>query len=366
MAKKRLTDNPLFKFLVIVLLPLAILLLAVLTGGSYYESVLVLFFINIILAASLNLTNGITGIFSLGQAGFMALGAYASSLLTLSEKTKNTMVRNMPEWLAKIQMPFVPALITAAVFSMLIAGLIGFAILRARGHYLAVITLGMVIVIKSVLDNANNLTNGSRGLSGMTKYSTLPVVIIAALLTLFILYRIRISAFGRAMIALREDEDAAASLGISHSTIRLMSFMISAFFGAVGGGLWAHLQRTIAPALFYFNETFVILEMSVLGGMASLSGAIPGAAVLTFVPQILANFSTGFIVFGIQVPQINGLTNIVMSVLFIVTIIFRKQGIAGNSEYIVSSLFDRKTYTGLFRKDTYIGFADAFRRKQNA
>ena len=135
MTNTRLRDNPLFKFLVIVLLPLLLLLIAVLTGGSYYESVLVLFFINIILAASLNLTNGITGIFSLGQAGFMALGAYASSLLTLSEKTKNTMVRNMPEWLAKIQMPFVPALITAAVFSMLIAGLIGFAILRARGDY---------------------------------------------------------------------------------------------------------------------------------------------------------------------------------------------------------------------------------------
>lgn len=364
MTKTRLTDNPLFKFIVVVLLPLLILLLAVLTGGSYYESVLILFFINIILAASLNLTNGITGIFSLGQAGFMALGAYISSLLTLPENTKNTMVRNMPEWLAKIQLSFVPALITAALITMLIAGMIGFAILRARGHYLAVITLGMVIVIKSVLDNANNLTNGSRGLSGMTRYSTLPVVIVAALLTLFILYRIRISAFGRAMIALREDEDAAASLGINHSSIRLMSFMISAFFGAVGGGLWAHLQRTIAPSLFYFNETFVILEMSVLGGMASLSGAIPGAAILTFVPQLLANFSTGFTVFGIQIPQINGLTNIVMSVLFIVTIIFRKQGITGNSEYIVSSLFDRKTYTGLFKKETYTGFVDAITRKE--
>lgn len=364
MTKAKLTENALFKFIAVVLLPLLVLLLAVFTGGSYYESVLILFFINIILAASLNLTNGITGIFSLGQAGFMALGAYVSSLLTLSEKTKNTMVRNMPEWLAKIQLPFVPALITAAVISMLIAGLIGFAILRARGHYLAVITLGMVIVIKSVLDNANNLTNGSRGLSGMGKFSTLPVVLIAALLTLFILYRIRYSAFGRAMIALREDEDAAASLGIYHSTIRLMSFMISAFFTAVGGGLWAHLQRTIAPSLFYFNETFVILEMSVLGGMASLSGAIPGAAVLTFLPQVLANFSTGFTIFGIHVPQINGLTNIVMSMLFIATIIFRKQGIAGNSEYIVRSLFDRKTYTGLFRKETYTGFAQAFRRKQ--
>ena len=366
MGSKRLVDNPLFKFLFVVLLPILILLVGLAVGGRYYESVFILFFINVILAASLNLTNGITGIFSLGQAGFMALGAYISSLLTLSEQMKITMVNGMPEWLAKIHMSFVPALLTAALITMLIAGLIGFSVLRARGHYLAVITLGMVIVIKNVLDNANNLTNGSRGLSGMDKYSTLPVVIVAALITLYILYRIRISAFGRSMISIREDEDAAASLGVHPDRIRLMSFMMSAFFGAVGGGLWAHLQRTIAPSLFYFNETFVILEMSVLGGMASISGAIPGAAILTFLPQFLANLSTGFTIFGIQVPQINGLTNIVMSVLFIVTIIFRKQGITGDSEYIVRSLFDPNTYTGLFKKQTYTDLAGILKGKRTA
>ncbi len=364
MNNKRFIDNSLFRFLVVVLIPLLVLLFVHFKAGNYYESIFILFFINIILAASLNLTNGITGIFSLGQAGFMALGAYISSLLTLSESMKNTMVTGMPQWLAKIQLPFWAALIVAACITMLIAGFIGFAILRARGHYLAVITLGMVIVIKSILDNANHLTNGSRGLSGMSKYSTILTVVILALLSLFILYRFRTSAFGRSMIALREDEDAAASLGINAMSMRMMSFMTSAFFAAVGGCLWAHLQRTIAPSLFYFDETFTILEMSVLGGMASLSGAIPGAAILTFLPQFLANFSTGFTIFGIQVPQINGLTNIVMSVLFIVMIIFRKQGVTGSSEYLVGTLFDRTTYTGLFRKQTYVDFLHAFRKKQ--
>ena len=295
----------------------------------------------------------------------MALGAYIGSILTLSESTKDTMVSKMPQWLKQIQLPFWAALIVAACITMIIAGLIGFAILRAKGHYLAVITLGLVIVVKSLLDNANSLTNGSRGISGMTKYSTLIVVVIVALLSLYILFRFRTSAFGRSMIALREDEDAAASLGIDQRTIRLMSFMISAFFAGVGGCLWAHLQRTIAPSLFYFDETFTILEMSVLGGMASLSGAIPGAAILTFLPQILANFSTGFTIFGIQVPQINGLSNIVMSVLFIIMIIFRKEGVTGGSEYIVESLFRKDTYAGLFRKQTYKDFAKGLRRGKN-
>jgi len=363
MKRTKLTDNSLFRFLTVVLLPLLVLLFVHFQAGNYYESIFILLFINIILAASLNLTNGITGIFSLGQAGFMALGAYISSILSLSGTMKSTMVTGMPEWLLKIQLPFWAAMIVAACITMIIAGIIGFAILRAKGHYLAVITLGMVIVIKNLLDNANNLTNGSRGLSGMSKYSTLPVVVLVALISLFILYRFRTSAYGRSMIALREDEDAAASLGIDERSIRLMSFMISAFFAAVGGCLWAHLQRTIAPSLFYFDETFSILEMSVLGGMASLSGAIPGAAVLTFLPQLLANISTGFTIFGIEVPQINGLTNIVMSVLFIIMIIFRKQGFTGNSEYIVSSLFRGSTYTGLFKKQTYVDFARSFRRK---
>ena len=106
MNNKRFIDNSLFRFLVVVLLPLIVLLFVHFKAGNYYESVFILFFINVILAASLNLTNGITGIFSLGQAGFMALGAYISSLLTLNETMKNTMVTGMPQWLAKIQLPF--------------------------------------------------------------------------------------------------------------------------------------------------------------------------------------------------------------------------------------------------------------------
>ena len=164
------------------------------------------------------------------------------------------------------------------------------------------------------------------------------------------------------MIALRDDEDAAASLGVSATKIRMFSFLVSAFFCAVGGCLWAHLERSIAPSMFYFDETFSILEMSVLGGMATLSGAIPGAAILTFVPQVLANFETGFTFFGLQVPKINGFSAMVMSVLFILVIIFRKGGVVRDSEHIVESLFSRETYTGLFRAETYHSFIRSIRQ----
>lgn len=363
-----LRQNSLFRFLTVVLIPLILLLLIGFRLNAYYRIVIILFFVNIILAASLNLTNGITGIFSLGSAGFMALGAYISTLLALPTEIKTARIPDIPGWLAGIQLPFWAALLLAAVITMLFAGIVGYPILKARGHYLAVITLGMVIMIKALLDNVTSLTNGAKGISGMEKYTTLPVAVIAALVTLYILYRIKVSPLGRSMIALRDDEDAAASLGIDATRIRMFSFMVSAFFCAVGGCLWAHLERSIAPSMFYFDETFAIMEMSVLGGMAALSGAIPGAAILTFVPQLLANFETGFPLFGIQIPQINGLSNIVISVLFILVIIFRKGGIVQKSEYIVESLFDRRTYTGLCKRETYrdffSGMTHAVKRKE--
>lgn len=364
MEDTRLITNPLFRFLVVIVAPLIVLLLIHFRLGAYYETVFILFFVNVILASSLNITNGITGIFSLGQAGFMALGAYIGSLLTLAPENKISRIDGIPEWLANIQLPFPLALLIAGVITMLVAAFIGVIILRAKGHYLAVITLGMVIVIKNLLDNATTFTNGSKGISSMTKYSTMLSVVIVALITLYVLYRFRNSAYGRSMMALREDEDAAASLGINYLKIRLMAFMVSAFFGAVGGCMWAHLERSIAPSMFYFDETFSILEMSVLGGMATISGSIPGAAILTFVPQLLANFDTGFSFFGLQVPKISGFTSIVMSVLFIIVIIFRKGGVTRNSEYIVETLFSKNTYTGLFKKKTYRDFANSFKYKK--
>ena len=371
--ESNLTRNPLFRFLTVVLLPLLVLLLVVFRLNGYYQIVFVLFFVNVVLAAALNLTNGITGIFSLGAAGFMGLGAYISTLLSLPPELKTVRIPGIPEWLASIQLPFPVSLLLAGLLTMAFAAVVGYPILKARGHYLAVITLGMVIMLKTLMDNVTTLTNGAKGISGMEKYTTLPVAVAAALVTLYVLYRIKASPLGRSMIALRDDEDAAASLGVSATTIRMFSFLVSAFFCAVGGCLWAHLERSIAPSMFYFDETFSILEMSVLGGMATLSGAIPGAAILTFVPQVLANFETGFTFFGLQVPKINGFSAMVMSVLFILVIIFRKGGVVRDSEYIVESLFSRETYTGLFRAETYRSFIQSIRqlfkqktrRKQN-
>lgn len=365
MEQNRLRDNPLLRFVSVILIPLIALAYIYFGLGTYYSTVFILFFINLILAVSLNLTNGITGIFSLGMAAFMGIGAYVSSLLSLPEELKVTRIEGIPGWLAKTQLPFWASLLIAGLFTMVIAAFVGFVILRAKGHYLAVITLGLVVVIKNLLDNLTQFTNGARGISGMFQYATLPVVVVAALIILYILYRIKNSSYGRSMIALRDDEDAAESLGINYLKIRLMSFMLSAFFGAIGGALWAHLMRSIAPSMFYFDETFSILEMSVIGGMSTLTGGFVGAAIMTFLPQLLANFETGFTIFGFYVPAVTGLSAMVTSILFLIIIIGRKGGIVRSSEYITDTLFRKETYVGLFRKKTYTDLIDALLHRKS-
>lgn len=352
--KGTLKNNSIFKFIIVVLLPVLAVIICHNAMPSYYSMMISLFLINVILTASLNLTNGFTGIFNIGQAGFMAIGAYISSLLTMEPNIKAARISGLPQWIANIHIPFPAAIIIAGVIAMLIAMIIGFPVLRARGDYLSVITLGLVIIIKAVIDNNPQITNGSKGLGGIKGYATLPVIFIVTILVLFILYRIMKSSFGRNMVAIRDDEPAAVSLGINVTRYRLLSFMISAFFGAIGGGLWAHLYKSIAPSFFYFNESFNIVEMSVLGGMATLSGAIPGALIVTFLPQFLANLESGFTIFGATVPPLYGLSNIIMSLIFILVIIFKRTGITGNSDYIVNSMFDKNTYIGLFKKQTWV------------
>lgn len=348
---EKIKDKAIFKFITVVVIPLLILIVIETKMNDYYKTVVILLFINVILAAATNFTNGITGIFSLGTASFMAIGAYVGSLLTLPPDMKYSRIQGIPAFIAEIKLPFFAALLISGLFAAVFAGIIGIPILRAKGHYLAVITLGTVIVVKSLLDNLTSITNGSRGISGMEGYSTLPVTVLVTVLSLYVMYRIKTSSLGRGMIALKNDEDAAESLGISRLRVRLFSFMISAFFAGIGGCLWAHLQRSIAPSMFYLTETFMILEMSVLGGMESLSGAIPGAAIITFFPYLLSDFSTGGEIFGIKVPKINGITNIVMSVLFILVMIFRKGGIFRENDYIFDAMFSPDTYSGLFKKE---------------
>lgn len=356
-------ENPAVRFVCFVLLPLIVLIYAMMNKGHYYSDLICLFGINLILATSLNLVNGFSGMFSMGHAAFMAVGAYTSALLTISEAQK-ARISGLPVWFQKLTVPFPVALLCAGLAAALLALLIGFPVLRLKSHYLSVATLGLIVIVRAFLDNEDQFTNGARGITGLPSYSNIVSVFVTALILLYVMYRlIRCSSYGRGLIAMRDDDVAAQTLGVRLVTKKISIFCLSAFAAGIGGALWGHLQSVISGQFFYFTDSFEIVEMSIIGGMYSLSGGIVGALVMTFLPELLAPLETGLMIGSFQLPELYGASNLILAVLLILLIIFRKQGILGYSEIITESLFSKSTYTGLLKADTYRNLAQITRAK---
>lgn len=290
--------------------------------------------INIILALSLNLLNGFTGLFSLGHAGFMSIGAYACALLTLTaeQKEMNFFLKPIEPWLADISIPFFPALIASGLIAAFFGFLIGAPALRLRDDYLAIATLGFSEIIRVVFTNLQSVTNGSLGLKGLPRFTTMWWAWGSAAATVVILVSLVKSSYGRTFKAIRDNEIAAEAMGINVFRMKLMSFVISAFFAGVGGALLGHHLTTIDPKQFMFLKTFDILLIVVLGGIGSISGSIIAAIVVTILMEAL-RFLDGplnFIVFS--TAGIPGIRMVAFSILLMAVILFRQQGLMGRRE----------------------------------
>ncbi|MGE0033783.1 MAG: branched-chain amino acid ABC transporter permease, partial [Pseudothermotoga sp.] len=252
-------------------------------ASDYFVLILNLIAINIIFAVSLNLINGMTGIFSLGHAGFIAIGAYTSVLLTLpiEQKEISYLIKPLIYPFNRIELPFLPAILIAGLVSAGFGYLVAAPSLRLIGDYLAIATLGLGETIRVIANNAWSITNGALGLKGIPAYTNLYWSWGWALITVVVIASLVNSTYGRALKAIREDPIAAKAMGINVFSHQVMSFVIGSFFAGVGGALWAHLITTIDPKSFTFVRTFEILIMVVLGGLGSISGSIIGAAIYT-------------------------------------------------------------------------------------
>jgi len=229
--------------------------------------------IYIVLALSLNLLNGFTGLFSLGHAGFMAVGAYVSALLTMSPSLKqmNYFLAPMVPWLQHITLTIFACAHIAGLVAALVGFLIGAPVLRLRDDYLAIATLGFAEIIRVVITNAQTITNGAQGLKGLPRYSTTFAVWLAAgLVVVFMVFLMR-SSYGRALKAVRDDELAAEAMGIDVFKVKVTSFTVSSFLAGVGGALLGHMITTIDPKMFTFTLTYNILLIVVLGGVGSIT-----------------------------------------------------------------------------------------------
>ena len=326
---------------------IALVFLLLLAANYYFDSyrirILNLCAIYTILGLSLNLINGFTGLFSLGHAGFIAIGAYTTALLTMSEKvkTQNFFMEPLMAPFNQLSVPFIVALIVAGLLSALIAVLIGAPALRLKGDYLAIATLGFAEIIRVVLNNAQSITNGALGLRGIPHKTNLYWSFGIAIITIMVIASLINSSYGRALKSIREDEIAAESMGISLFKHKTIGFAVGAFFAGVGGGLLGNLMGTIDPNMFKFSLTFNILLIIVIGGMGSVTGTVISAFVVTILGEALRfldmekKFDLGIFSFS----GIPGLRMVIFSILLMIIVLFFRHGIMGSKEFSWKSIF---------------------------
>ena len=262
-------------FLLSAVLIYIVIFILIKTGvlNGYYEQILILICINIILALSLNLITGFAGQLALGHAGFMSIGAYTAAMCTL-----------------KFDSPLFISLLAGGLLAAAVGILIGLPILRLKGDYLAITTLGFGEIIRVIITNIDAL-GGAKGLAGIPYNTNFTWAYFLAFLTFVVIKNIISSTQGRAMIAIREDEIAAEAMGINSTYIKLMAFTIASMFAGIAGGLYAHYFMFIDPNSFNFTKSIEIVTFVVLGGMGSLYGSVIATSILTFLPELLRGFS---------------------------------------------------------------------------
>jgi branched-chain amino acid transport system permease protein len=287
-------------------------------GVNGYIQLMALFIIvNTILAMSLNLVNGYTGQFSLGHAGFMAIGAYVSAFAS----TQFDFFTG-PFGFAGI---FLTTVIGGALAA--VAGyLVGLPSLRLKGDYLAIVTLGFGEIIRVALLNMDAV-GGARGISGIPSLPNFFVsylyAIFWALVCFFVIWRLVHSSHGRGFMSVREDEIAAEAMGINTTKMKVRAFVLSSFFAGVAGALFAHVTNFISPSSFTFLMSVNAVIMVVLGGMGSMSGSITAAVFITVMPELLRSLQ--------QVTGVD-LRMVIYALMLILIMIWRPRGLFGDNE----------------------------------
>lgn len=290
--------------------------------GPYYYQIMILAGINIVLAVSLNLTNGITGQFSIGHAGFFAVGAYVSASVTYYA---GPALRGLFAFLPHVLQDgalLVAALLASALATAFAGLLVGIPSLRLRGDYLAIVTLGFGEIIRVVILNVDAV-GGARGFVGIPKLSNffwVYLLVVAVVATVHNLVR---SSYGRAFLAIRENEIAAQAMGIDVTRHKVLAFVIASLFAGMAGCLFGHYTMYLHTNSFTFVKSFEIIIMIAIGGLGSIEGAILGAIVLTVLPEAFRGFE--------------GFRMIIYSLALILIMIYRPQGLLGDKAFFLGA-----------------------------
>lgn len=299
-----------------------------------------------LLTVSLNLLNGFTGLFSLGQAGFMLIGAYTYGVLTIPVASRLSVYYTTGGGAIHFALPWILGVILAGAMAALLAFLIGLPVLKLKSDYLAIATLGFAEIVRALVQwsGVEKITNGSLPLKSYPKFANLlPYVLIVSVCLIFIILLLR-STYGRAFKAIRDDEIAAESMGINLAKHKTLAFVISSFFAGVGGALLAMYQTTVGASQFTSALTYEILLIVVIGGIGSVTGSVLASFLYIACSEWwLRGLDSGTFL-GISLPTVfrGGFRLVVFSAVIMIIVLFFRKGIMGERE------FDIDRFTGFF------------------
>jgi len=311
---------------------IGVVILSGFTSASIARS-LVVFLISLTAISAMGLYSGNSGILSFGHLAFMAVGAYASSLLTLPANIKAATLPALPEWLATTTLGFWPATVVAVCLATVLAILIGLAIWRLEGSAATIATLALLIIMHGVLIGWRDVTRGAGTFFGVPRETGIWTAAVGCIIALVVARLYRDSVSGLRLRAGRENAIAATAVGVNVPRERFIAFVLSAGLMAISGALIAHFLGAFSPKKFYFTDTFFLLAMLIVGGITTVTGAILGATTVTLVTEVLRRLESGLDLGLVQIPQIFGTTQIGIGLLILVALVKRPDGLSGLLEW---------------------------------
>jgi branched-chain amino acid transport system permease protein len=282
--------------------------------GAYNYQIVILVGINIILAVSLNLINGVTGQFSIGHAGFYAIGGYTSAALVVYGRPLVRGILGVMPSMAQDAFLLIMGLLAGALAAGVAGLAVGIPSLRLRGDYLAIVTLGFGEIIRVFILNIDAI-GGSRGFSGIPQLSNLFWVYLLVLITILTIRNLIHSSYGRAFISIRDDEIAAEAMGVDTTRYKVLSFVVSSMFAGIAGALFGHFTMYLHPNSFLFTTSFYLIIMIVVGGLGSIAGSVLGAILVTVALEVFRGFG--------PFRLVN------FAILLVLIMIYRPQGLVG-------------------------------------
>lgn len=336
-------------------LPTAAMLVAILVfiylATAFSESILLgqfvtRMYIYLVLVVGLQVFMGNTNILWFPHVGFMGIGAYVSAVCSMAPFQKTISLTHLYPVLADLHLPFIPALLVGALTAAVIAGVIGFPLMRLSDFPLVITSFALLVIINVVLTHWNAITNGPQTFFGVDQFTDLKTAASWAILAVIAACVFRESKVGLQLRASRDDPVSAGAIGINMVKVRWIALVLSAFMAGLGGGLFAHFITSFTPKAFFLTETFVILAMLVIGGPATVTGAVVGTIIVTLLYQSLRWVENTINITQTFGGNVAGLTDTALSIGLILMLIKRPAGLIAQHEIGWASLtapFQRKS-----------------------